>query len=109
MEKIIVHGCQGLSGTIKASGAKNAVLPIICASILAEKGTSTIEEVPALDDVFTIKKVLENLNVDVAFKNNTLFVDASKDLFTKAPYEYCLLYTSPSPRDVEESRMPSSA
>lgn len=88
MEKIIVRGGKQLTGRVRVSGAKNAVLPVIAASILGEKGTSFIEEVPALDDVYTIIEVLRNLNIDVSFTNGTLKVNAQKALKTEAPYEY---------------------
>jgi UDP-N-acetylglucosamine 1-carboxyvinyltransferase len=88
LDKIIVCGGKRLEGTIRVSGAKNAVLPIIAASILGEKGTSIINDVPGLDDVFTISEVLRNLNVNITYHNNSLTVDASNDLLTEAPYEY---------------------
>jgi UDP-N-acetylglucosamine 1-carboxyvinyltransferase len=88
LEKIIVRGGKPLKGSIRVSGAKNAVLPIIAASILGEKGTSVIDEVPALDDVLTISEVLQHLNIDVEYNNGTLHVNATKDLLTEAPYEY---------------------
>lgn len=88
MEKIIVRGGKRLSGEIRVSGAKNAVLPIIAASILGEKGKSVIDEVSALDDVFTISEVLQHLNIDVTWKKGTLIVDATKELVAEAPYEF---------------------
>ncbi|WP_349408806.1 UDP-N-acetylglucosamine 1-carboxyvinyltransferase [Pseudalkalibacillus sp. SCS-8] len=88
MEKIIVRGGRRLEGSVKVEGAKNAVLPVIAASILASKGTSTISEVPALADVYTIQEVLRHLNIDVAYENNEIKVDASRTLKTEAPFEY---------------------
>ena len=58
MEKLVVKGGHRLSGTVRVSGAKNAVLPIIAASVLGTEG-SVISEVPELEDVSTICKVLE--------------------------------------------------
>ncbi|MED4164944.1 UDP-N-acetylglucosamine 1-carboxyvinyltransferase, partial [Halalkalibacterium halodurans] len=58
MEKIIVRGGRQLSGSVKVEGAKNAVLPVIAASILASRGTSKIYDVPKLADVYTMKEVL---------------------------------------------------
>ncbi|MDQ0339437.1 UDP-N-acetylglucosamine 1-carboxyvinyltransferase [Caldalkalibacillus uzonensis] len=88
MEKIVVCGGKPLTGRIRVSGAKNAVLPVIAASILGEKGTSVIDDVPALDDVFTIINVLRHLNIQVKYKKGKLYIDATKDLGTEAPYEY---------------------
>jgi UDP-N-acetylglucosamine 1-carboxyvinyltransferase len=88
LEKIIVRGGKKLNGTVKVEGAKNAVLPVIAASLLASDGESIIRDVPALSDVYTINQVLRSLNADVLFENNTVFIDASKDLNVEAPFEY---------------------
>ncbi|MRH43954.1 UDP-N-acetylglucosamine 1-carboxyvinyltransferase [Aquibacillus halophilus] len=88
MEKIIVGGGRQLNGTVKIEGAKNAVLPVIAASIIASEGKSVIHEVPALADVFTIKEVLSNMNADISFANNTVTVDATQPLKTEAPFEF---------------------
>ncbi|MEN0644989.1 UDP-N-acetylglucosamine 1-carboxyvinyltransferase [Alkalicoccobacillus gibsonii] len=88
MEKIIVRGGNKLRGSVKVEGAKNAVLPVIAASILAEEGTGVIHEVPALADVYTMKEVLKNLNADVTYENGKFIVDATKELATEAPFEY---------------------
>ncbi|HHY20457.1 MAG TPA: UDP-N-acetylglucosamine 1-carboxyvinyltransferase [Bacilli bacterium] len=88
MEKIIVQGGRQLRGTVKIEGAKNAVLPVIAASILAKSGSSTIHSVPELADVYTMKEVLRNLNIDVEYKNGSFIVNAEKALKTEAPFEY---------------------
>lgn len=88
MEKIIVRGGRRLSGTVKVEGAKNAVLPVIAASLLARNGTSTIYDVPALTDVYTIQEVLRHLNAQVQFENNVVTVNAENTLNTEAPFEY---------------------
>ncbi|MFC7391850.1 UDP-N-acetylglucosamine 1-carboxyvinyltransferase [Scopulibacillus cellulosilyticus] len=88
MENIIVRGGKRLSGNVRVEGAKNAVLPVIAASILAHKGTSTIYNVPALADVYTINEVLRHLNADVSYEENTITVNAQGDLLTEAPFEY---------------------
>ena len=88
LEKIIVRGGRRLNGTVKVEGAKNAVLPVIAASLLASDGKSVICDVPTLSDVYTINEVLRNLNADVTFENNQIVVDASRELKTEAPFEY---------------------
>ncbi|WP_338471019.1 UDP-N-acetylglucosamine 1-carboxyvinyltransferase [Niallia sp. XMNu-256] len=88
MEKIIVRGGKRLSGTVKVEGAKNSVLPVIAATLLASDGRSVIRDVPTLSDVYTINEVLRYLNADVAFENNTVIVDASRTLSVEAPFEY---------------------
>ena len=88
MEKIIVRGGNRLNGTVKIEGAKNSVLPVIAATLLASNGKCIIKDVPTLSDVFTINEVLRNLNADVEFENNVVTVDASRELFEEAPFEY---------------------
>ncbi|MEN2465320.1 UDP-N-acetylglucosamine 1-carboxyvinyltransferase [Ornithinibacillus sp. JPR2-1] len=88
MDKIIVRGGQQLNGNVHVEGAKNAVLPVIAASILASEGTSVVHDVPALADVYTINEVLRNMNADVQFEDNKVLIDASKELKTEAPFEY---------------------
>ena len=88
MEKIIVRGGQRLYGSVKVEGAKNAVLPVLAATLLASDGKSVIRDVPTLSDVYTINEVLRNLNAEVAFDNNTVVVDASRVLKDEAPFEY---------------------
>ncbi|TVP84006.1 MAG: UDP-N-acetylglucosamine 1-carboxyvinyltransferase [Alkalicoccus sp.] len=89
MEKIIVQGGQRLSGTVRIEGAKNAVLPVITASILAGKGTSHLYDVPALADVYTISEVLRNLNAEIEYDGkNHITVNAEGPLSTEAPFEF---------------------
>ena len=56
MDKIIVKGGEKLSGSVEIEGAKNAVLPILAASLLAGEGRSIIKNVPELSDVNTLTK-----------------------------------------------------
>ncbi|AKS39601.1 UDP-N-acetylglucosamine 1-carboxyvinyltransferase [Anoxybacillus gonensis] len=88
MEKIIVRGGKRLSGTVKVEGAKNAVLPVIAATLLASEGKSVIYDVPELSDVYTISEVLRHLQADVTVGKNTIVVDASGELSIEAPFEY---------------------
>ena len=90
MEKIIVRGGNRLEGTVKVEGAKNAVLPILAATLLASEGQSVLSNVPILSDVFTMNNVLKHLNVGVEFqeKNNTILADASNDINFEAPFAY---------------------
>ena len=89
MEKLIIKGGCRLAGRVKISGAKNAVLPIIAATLLGQDVPSRLEEVPSLDDVHTITEVLQALGVHAAFDNaaNALTVDSCEIKRTEAPYE----------------------
>ncbi|MGX7205603.1 UDP-N-acetylglucosamine 1-carboxyvinyltransferase [Enterococcus pingfangensis] len=90
MEEIIVRGGKQLKGTVHIEGAKNAVLPILAATLLAEEGTSTLSNVPILSDVFTMNQVIRYLNTDVEFNEESkeITVDATRQLNVEAPYEY---------------------
>lgn len=88
MDKIVVKGGKRLNGSVRIEGAKNAVLPVLAASLIASEGKSVIEDVPTLDDVYTINEVLRNLNAKVQFKNNKVSIDATSTLETEAPFEY---------------------
>ncbi|NGP44743.1 UDP-N-acetylglucosamine 1-carboxyvinyltransferase [Bacillaceae bacterium SIJ1] len=90
MEKIIVRGGKKLTGTVHTEGSKNAVLPVIAASILPKRQKSIITDVPTLADVYTINEVLRYMNAEVTFdeRQNQVIVDASKELKTEAPFEY---------------------
>jgi UDP-N-acetylglucosamine 1-carboxyvinyltransferase len=87
LEKIIIRGGKPLNGTIKVQGAKNAVLPIMAASLLATKRPSSIDDVPLLQDVITMKAVLESLGVSVQHHPNGLTIDAREITSVHAPYE----------------------
>ena len=87
MSKIIVRGGRRLSGTVRICGAKNAVLPILAASLLAEEGVSVIRDVPLLDDVLTIRQVLSSLGAGLRQDGDTVFVDASSLQSFEPPYE----------------------
>lgn len=87
MNKILIRGGNRLSGNVKVSGAKNAVLPIIAASILASDGECRIAEAPLLDDVLTISQVLQTLGVTVRYKDEMIYISASKLERCEAPYE----------------------
>lgn len=87
MEKIVVRGGRALHGTVKIQGAKNAVLPILAASLLAKKGMSLIQDAPELDDVNTMCDVLKSLGAKTRYGANGLSVDATCIQSGEAPYE----------------------
>lgn len=87
MEKLIVKGGKRLRGTVKTSGAKNAVLPIIAAAILGTT-PSHFDEVPMLEDVSTISEVLRCLGLKVTSPGlNELAIDSREITSCEAPYE----------------------
>ncbi|WP_172255988.1 UDP-N-acetylglucosamine 1-carboxyvinyltransferase [Saccharibacillus deserti] len=88
MSKFIVRGGKRLTGTVKVSGAKNSVLPIIAASLLGQEGVSVISDAPPLDDVMTINKVLESLGAGITYQDEVIRVDARNLTSCEAPYEW---------------------
>ncbi len=90
MEKIIVHGGGRLHGSVNIEGAKNAVLPILAASILPKTGRTVLTNVPILSDVYTMNNVIRFLNVKLGFNEDqkSITLDATGDLSYEAPFKY---------------------
>ncbi|KAB8316099.1 UDP-N-acetylglucosamine 1-carboxyvinyltransferase [Tolypothrix campylonemoides VB511288] len=86
MQKILVEGGRVLRGDVTISGAKNAVLPILCATLLADAPV-TIDNVPRLHDVLTTIKVLRELGAGVTFEGDRVVVDPTTVHSHVAPYE----------------------
>lgn len=91
MDKIIIEGGQTrLEGEVVIEGAKNAVLPLLAATILPSEGKTILRNVPILSDVFTMNHVVRGLDITVDFNEaaNEITVDASGNILDEAPYEY---------------------
>jgi UDP-N-acetylglucosamine 1-carboxyvinyltransferase len=71
MDKIVVEGGQRLNGEVQISGAKNAVLPILCATLLADAPVE-ISNVPHLHDVVTTAKLLAGLGAGITVDQGTI-------------------------------------
>ncbi|MCL6454633.1 MAG: UDP-N-acetylglucosamine 1-carboxyvinyltransferase [Alicyclobacillus sp.] len=87
MAKIIIEGGHRLHGTVRIGGAKNAVLPILAASILASSGTSVIEEVPSLLDAEYMAATIASLGADVRRKPGQVMVNATNLREVEPPHE----------------------
>jgi len=86
MERFLVEGGARLRGEVENSGAKNAALKLVAASLLAP-GKTTLRGVPRIKDVDTMLAVLDGLGAETSFTGHTLEIDASDiDSYT-APYE----------------------
>ena len=85
MDKLIIEGGRPLAGLVRVSGAKNSVLPILAATILAE-GPVQLHNVPELRDVSTMAKLLEEMGA-VTSSAEEYKVDASSLSSFRAPYE----------------------
>ncbi|MEM7604209.1 MAG: UDP-N-acetylglucosamine 1-carboxyvinyltransferase [Myxococcota bacterium] len=86
MDNLRIQGGARLEGTVRISGAKNAALPILCASLLAD-GDHRFRNVPALRDVNTMGALLGHLGLRVSFENNTFDVTSRHIDEPVAPYE----------------------
>jgi UDP-N-acetylglucosamine 1-carboxyvinyltransferase len=96
MDRIRITGGRKLHGTIPISGAKNATLPLMIASLLTDQ-TLILENVPRLADVGLLQRILGNHGVDVmvggkrpgetAYDGQTLHISAARIVDTTAPYE----------------------
>ena len=86
MDKIIIEGQNPLMGTVKISGAKNAVLPIMTAALMAD-GKSIISKVPDLRDTRTMIKLLNIVGADCDLQDDILMIDSSKVNNPEAPYD----------------------
>ena len=87
-QKLKIIGNRPLKGEVSISGAKNAVLMLMAASILA-KGETTIYNVPELTDVSIMLEVIEKLGAKTSYdiENKTLSIDATDLTNVAAPYE----------------------
>src|SRR3981189_2964695 len=96
MDRIRITGGQRLNGTIPISGAKNATLPLMIASLLTDEPLM-LDNVPRLADVGQLQRILGNHGVDVMvggkrpgetqYDGQTLHISAAKIVDTTAPYE----------------------
>ena len=87
MDKLLIRGGGPLSGEVRISGAKNAALPELCATLLSAEPV-TLRNVPGLKDVSTMLKLIRNMGVQVEqFEDGSVRVDAGKLSSPEAPYE----------------------
>lgn len=87
MSAIQVQGMNPLEGTIEIQGSKNAVLPMMAASLMAS-GTTVIRHVPAIEDVFSMMGILESLGCRCSLKDGILLMDTTGLSGHKIPEEY---------------------
>jgi len=86
MDKIIIKGNNPLRGSVKISGAKNAVLPVMAATLLTP-GKFTIHKVPDLRDTRTMMKLLNIIGAKTKYENGKLIIDTISANNPEAPYD----------------------
>lgn len=87
MDKFVIQGGKGLRGTVRVSGAKNASLALMPATLLAP-GSYTLSNTPKLRDIITMARLLESMGLGFQHTDHTLKVDASRVTKLEAPYEH---------------------
>ncbi|NOX21280.1 MAG: UDP-N-acetylglucosamine 1-carboxyvinyltransferase [Nitrospirae bacterium] len=85
-QKFRIRGGKRLKGTVKISGAKNAALPLMAASILTE-GINNLSNIPRLKDIHTMMALLENLGARSEFEGDRISIDTTNLKSFEAPYE----------------------
>ena len=86
MDKLLIRGGRQLHGEVRISGAKNAALPELCAALLSSEPV-TLLNVPRLQDVATMLKLIRNMGVTIDETEDGVRVDSSKLSSPEAPYE----------------------
>jgi UDP-N-acetylglucosamine 1-carboxyvinyltransferase len=86
MDKLVIKGGKRLKGTVVIGGAKNAALPIMAATLLAE-GEHTLYGVPLLRDVMTMGRLLANLGAGFHLEDSVAVLDCSRITDFEAPYD----------------------
>ncbi|MBI1811038.1 MAG: UDP-N-acetylglucosamine 1-carboxyvinyltransferase, partial [Nitrospirae bacterium] len=86
MDKLIIKGGKSLKGEVEISGAKNAALPVIASTLLAQ-GKHTISRIPDLRDIKTMGRLLENMGAEFHYEPHKAVIAADKIKNLEAPYE----------------------
>lgn len=86
MDKLLIKGGRRLNGEIQIAGAKNAALPILCAALLSAEAL-TLHNVPALQDVNTMQKLLRQMGMQVQQEQGVTILSAHVIDKLEAPYE----------------------
>ncbi len=86
MDKILIRGGTPLKGAVHVRGAKNAALPLMAASIMAE-APCTLHNMPCLHDVFTMDKLLSNMGMEIEFTGRYMTLTPAGLTSPEAPYE----------------------
>ena len=89
MDRFIIEGGRQLKGRIAIEGVKNAILPMMCAALMTDEGETVIENVPNLQDIRVLLKLIGELGGKSNYDPDTkkLAIDATHVTKTVAPYE----------------------
>lgn len=87
MDKIEIEGGVRLNGEVRISGAKNAALPVMAASILTD-GNHTITNIPHLRDIVTMGRLLKQLGLDFHLEGDRISIESNAIASVEAPYDF---------------------
>jgi len=87
MDKFVIRGGRPLSGTVAASGAKNATLELIPAALLAP-GVYRLHNTPNIRDVWSMSRLVSSMGAHAELNGGELFMDTSNIINLEAPYEH---------------------
>lgn len=89
MDRFIIEGGRSLKGAVRVEGVKNAILPMMCGALMAEKGVTVIRDVPYLQDIRILQKLIGELGASCEYdeEQHTMTIDATTVTKTIAPYE----------------------
>ena len=78
MERLVINGGRALKGSVEINGAKNAAVAILPAAVIASKGKCIIDNIPDIEDVHCLERIIKSLGCDVVkVDNNTLEIDST--------------------------------
>ncbi|MDO8606078.1 MAG: UDP-N-acetylglucosamine 1-carboxyvinyltransferase [Phaeospirillum sp.] len=86
MQKLAIQGGSRLNGEVRISGAKNAALPILCASLLTSEPLQ-LANVPDLNDVATMRKLLQQMGISIEVNGGQVVLSAAHIDKLEAPYD----------------------
>lgn len=89
MDKFIIEGGRPLRGKVAIEGVKNAILPMMCAALMAEEGVTVLSNVPHLHDIKVLQKLIAELGGETGYnpEDRTLTIDARSVHNGVAPYD----------------------
>lgn len=88
MDSVTINKVKKLKGIVKVSGSKNAAIPILCASLLANNKVE-LKNVPRISDVIKIIKILKYLNCYVKFRNDKVIIDNENMIYKPLVIKEC--------------------
>jgi UDP-N-acetylglucosamine 1-carboxyvinyltransferase len=87
LDKFVIRGGKPLSGSVSVSGAKNASLALMPATLLAP-GRYTLHNTPVLRDITTMSRLLETIGAEISHSNHSMVIDSTHVTHFEAPYEH---------------------